>query len=343
MQTPPLRTGCAFLPLERPSNFQGAFPGSNVEGKGDHVRLNIFLLNTFSFFLLMPCLIIVSKLCVCSGKWRIVGSAWGKRASEKWRKLQPDRVLLFFLLFFWLEPLFSYTWISGDEIGRVACSWVSSRSLVLVVYVVPGLCSRRRECHSSAAQHGDTHTGATSCPQAAKEAKLCQVAAHPAADAKYPSVFSISVSVETLKLWIIIATRVMDHGIEFRGWKRSFETWTVRCSWLLRRRVWTNRSRKKVFLWLLFFLESTLHWSATMPQLNGGGGDDLGANDEMISFKDEGEQEEKISENVSAERDLDDVKSSLVNESESSSDSEVRTLHTLDSLRLLLDMKRNKI
>lgn len=63
-----------------------------------------------------------------------------------------------------------------------------------------------------------------------------------------------------------------------------------------------------------------------MPQLNGGGGDDLGANDELISFKDEGEQEEKISENVSSERDLDDVKSSLVNESEnnsSSSDSEV--------------------
>lgn len=46
----------------------------------------------------------------------------------------------------------------------------------------------------------------------------------------------------------------------------------------------------------------------------------------MISFKDEGEQEEKISENASAERDLADVKSSLVNESEtnqnSSSDSE---------------------
>ncbi|XP_031760571.1 transcription factor 7-like 2 isoform X10 [Xenopus tropicalis] len=63
-----------------------------------------------------------------------------------------------------------------------------------------------------------------------------------------------------------------------------------------------------------------------MPQLNGGGGDDLGANDEMISFKDEGEQEEKISEISSAERDLADVKSSLVNESEtpqnSSSDSE---------------------
>lgn len=57
-----------------------------------------------------------------------------------------------------------------------------------------------------------------------------------------------------------------------------------------------------------------------MP-LNGADGDDLGANDELIAFKDEGEQEEK--RNVSSERDLDDVKSSLVNESESSSDSEV--------------------
>ncbi|XP_063745462.1 LOW QUALITY PROTEIN: transcription factor 7-like 1-A [Eleginops maclovinus] len=47
---------------------------------------------------------------------------------------------------------------------------------------------------------------------------------------------------------------------------------------------------------------------------------DLGANDELIAFKDEGEQEEK--RNVSSERDLDDMKSSLVNESESSSDSE---------------------
>ncbi|XP_048399541.1 transcription factor 7 isoform X4 [Stegostoma tigrinum] len=53
-----------------------------------------------------------------------------------------------------------------------------------------------------------------------------------------------------------------------------------------------------------------------MPQLNSGGGDDLGANDEMISFKDEGEQEEKASENALTERDLADVKSSLVSESE---------------------------
>ncbi|XP_016894183.1 transcription factor 7-like 1-B isoform X2 [Cynoglossus semilaevis] len=57
-----------------------------------------------------------------------------------------------------------------------------------------------------------------------------------------------------------------------------------------------------------------------MPQLSG---EDLGANDELIPFQDEGEQEEE-KRSVSAHRDLDDVKSSLVNESEtiSSSDSE---------------------
>lgn len=55
-----------------------------------------------------------------------------------------------------------------------------------------------------------------------------------------------------------------------------------------------------------------------MPQLSSGGGDDLGANDEMIAFKDEGEQEEKIQESALTERDLADLKSSLVNESETS-------------------------
>lgn len=71
-------------------------------------------------------------------------------------------------------------------------------------------------------QHNkDTHTR-TQGPQvvrrAAKEAKLCQVAVHPAADAKYSSVFSISIfSAETLKLWITTSKRVMDHGIQFRG------------------------------------------------------------------------------------------------------------------------------
>lgn len=58
-----------------------------------------------------------------------------------------------------------------------------------------------------------------------------------------------------------------------------------------------------------------------MPQLSSGGGDDLGANDEMIAFKDEGEQEEKIQENALTERDLADLKSSLVNESETNQSS----------------------
>ncbi|XP_034402163.1 transcription factor 7-like 1-A [Cyclopterus lumpus] len=52
-----------------------------------------------------------------------------------------------------------------------------------------------------------------------------------------------------------------------------------------------------------------------MPQI-----EDLGATDELLAFKDEGDQDDKRT--ASSERDLDDVKSSLVNESESSSDSE---------------------
>ncbi|XP_051960666.1 transcription factor 7-like isoform X4 [Xyrauchen texanus] len=58
-----------------------------------------------------------------------------------------------------------------------------------------------------------------------------------------------------------------------------------------------------------------------MPQLNGGGGDDLGANDEMIAFKDEGDHDEKIRESSFTESDLADLKSSLVNESEISQNS----------------------
>ncbi|XP_051870504.1 transcription factor 7 isoform X2 [Pristis pectinata] len=85
-----------------------------------------------------------------------------------------------------------------------------------------------------------------------------------------------------------------------------------------------------------------------MPQLNSGGGDDLGANDEMISFKDEGEQEEKISENALTERDLADVKSSLVNESETNqnanpaSDPEAIT-RSRDSQRIYQDKSKEHI
>ncbi|XP_042195795.1 transcription factor 7 isoform X1 [Callorhinchus milii] len=86
-----------------------------------------------------------------------------------------------------------------------------------------------------------------------------------------------------------------------------------------------------------------------MPQLNSGGGDDLGANDEMIAFKDEGEQEEKISENALTERDLAEVKSSLVNESETNQSSNTAASdpgairRSQDSQRLYQDKSRGHI
>ncbi|KAJ6658673.1 hypothetical protein lerEdw1_019833 [Lerista edwardsae] len=50
----------------------------------------------------------------------------------------------------------------------------------------------------------------------------------------------------------------------------------------------------------------------------GGGGDDLGAPDELIPFQDEGDEREKgAGGRGSAHGDLDELKSSLVNESES--------------------------
>ena len=81
------------------------------------------------------------------------------------------------------------------------------------------------------------------------------------------------------------------------------------------------------FLLPSFFFQNCCWGGEKKPPLKRGGGGGRGVNDELISFKDEGEQEEKSSEISSAERDLADVKSSLVNESEtnqnSSSDSEV--------------------
>ncbi|XP_063303549.1 transcription factor 7 isoform X2 [Pelobates fuscus] len=76
-----------------------------------------------------------------------------------------------------------------------------------------------------------------------------------------------------------------------------------------------------------------------MPQLNSGGEDDLGANDEMISFKDEGDQEEKIQENAFTERDLADLKSSLVNESETRPATSGPDSHT-EALRRAQDAQR---
>lgn len=60
-----------------------------------------------------------------------------------------------------------------------------------------------------------------------------------------------------------------------------------------------------------------------MPQLDSGGGgagggDDLGAPDELLAFQDEGEEQDDKSRDsaVGPERDLAELKSSLVNESE---------------------------
>nr|XP_038028399.1 transcription factor 7-like 2 isoform X1 [Anas platyrhynchos] len=67
-----------------------------------------------------------------------------------------------------------------------------------------------------------------------------------------------------------------------------------------------------------------------MPQLEPAGGDDLGAPDELIAFQDEGEEQDKGAGRGSAHGDLDELKSSLVNETESrggsgtGSDAEVR-------------------
>ncbi|XP_074912910.1 transcription factor 7 isoform X2 [Buteo buteo] len=79
-----------------------------------------------------------------------------------------------------------------------------------------------------------------------------------------------------------------------------------------------------------------------MPQLGSGGGDDLGATDEMLAFKDEGEQEEKIPENAFTERDLADLKSSLVNESEGSGSPATATAAAADpeAIRRVQDPQR---
>ncbi|KAM9226762.1 transcription factor 7 isoform 1-T1 [Leptosomus discolor] len=77
-----------------------------------------------------------------------------------------------------------------------------------------------------------------------------------------------------------------------------------------------------------------------MPQLGSGGGDDLGATDEMLAFKDEGEQEEKIPENAFTERDLADLKSSLVNESEGSGSPAAAAAADPEAIRRVQDPQR---
>lgn len=198
--TPPLRTGCAFLPLERPSSFSGRIPRQQCGGKGrarpaEHFIPLFVLLHRLSFvIIIIKSLFLytsrVSKLCqrivaFCVRKRERVRSG-GKNCSQTVSCFFFSSSSFFFFslsLSLWLQPLFFFFFLThgllGDEIGRV-------RLLGLVVYVVPGLCRRRRDGPIPQQHNKETRTGATSCPQAAKEAKLCQVAAHPAADAKHP-------------------------------------------------------------------------------------------------------------------------------------------------------------
>lgn len=71
--TPPLRTGCAFLPLERPSSFSGRIPRQQCGGKGrarpaEHFIPLFILLHRLSFvIIIIKSLFLytsrVSKLC----------------------------------------------------------------------------------------------------------------------------------------------------------------------------------------------------------------------------------------------------------------------------------------
>lgn len=79
-----------------------------------------------------------------------------------------------------------------------------------------------------------------------------------------------------------------------------------------------------------------------MPQLSGGGGDpELCATDEMIPFKDEGDpHKEQIFAELShseEEGDLADIKSSLVNESESSPNSNSHDVSIKKSVCVCVD------
>lgn len=102
VQTPPLRTGCAFLPLEQPSSFQGAFPGSNVEGKGEHVQLKHLFLSSHRVFLFLSFFILFYFLgltpLVCLGKRQSVATNLWKWLGGKQVKKTAAAVACFFFL-----------------------------------------------------------------------------------------------------------------------------------------------------------------------------------------------------------------------------------------------------
>lgn len=128
---------CAFLPLEQPSSFQSAFPGSNVEGKGEHVQLNLLFFLYFCTSFVISLFLVMNFVYVGGphNKLSVLGESKRVRSGEN---CSPCRCCFFplffphfFLLFKKKLEQFSYAWILGDEIGRVARSWITSLSRVL--------------------------------------------------------------------------------------------------------------------------------------------------------------------------------------------------------------------
>lgn len=171
--TPPPTDGRAalFLPLEQPTKvvFQGAFPGSNVEGKGDHSQLN----NLFTHFTLLILF--------------FVNFYYRKQANRRWKNKRVEREVeknCSLCFFSRAIVFFSHTWILGDELGRVFLllssnsnpssvgSCMRSPGSVGGGETVPFLSSRDTTRRDTQVVH-----------KLQEETKLCQVAAHPAAAA----------------------------------------------------------------------------------------------------------------------------------------------------------------
>lgn len=113
-QRPPPFSFSPLLPLEQPTSFQGAFPGSNVEGRSDRVQLNIyiFFFSPVVLFLFSGCntldfppsysslaylLLLDSKLCRCKASDPLGESERLFRRACREEKKTPTVTLRFFL------------------------------------------------------------------------------------------------------------------------------------------------------------------------------------------------------------------------------------------------------
>lgn len=186
--TPPLRTGCAFLPLEQPSGFSGRIPRQQCGGKGRPRPVEHFFFRRKHIYFYI-------RLYCCFLYTLTAGSPGEKKEEEEARseeKRQSDRLVYFFFFFFKKdkkrEPLFSHAWIRGDEIGRVSCSLSNPPGrLGLVVYVVSGLEEERVPFLSSGTTRTDTQ-GPQVVHKLRRRTNFAKFPRIRPADAKYPSI-----------------------------------------------------------------------------------------------------------------------------------------------------------